>query len=517
MNVLERKTLELQTKINTAPLNPGCYIYKDPSGKILYIGKAKVIRNRVKSYFNNYSRIDPKIQIMIDLVGDIDFVIADSEIEAFILEANLIKKYKPKYNTMLIDDKYYSWVRIDRRKGERGTKPNHKTVELPTVTVVRKHDQDGAHYFGPYPQTMPVRRTIDNLRKVFPFCTAGSKYDRAAGKPVVVTTGNPKPCFHYHLGMCKGICADLETKEGYLNRIDYLKKFFSGQKQQLIDMVERDMKQAAKNKEFERAAILRNRLRDIKYVTRSIHADADMDLAEVVEKKQQEQKDALIDLVEYLNFPNLKIKQPFRIECYDISNIQGTNAVGAMTVMIDGKADPKLYRKFKIQMKNEPNDFAMMQEILFRRFRQYLMANQLVELPKELVTRGKNWKADESFGQKPDLIVIDGGKGQLSSAFQIMQKFGLNLPMVGLAKREEEVFAVSQQLIDPDLDEVINQSSLEFKKIHLPNNTQASFLLQRIRDEAHRFGITYHRKLRTKQAFEFKDPVKVKKRRVRPN
>lgn len=514
MNYLSRKPDTFQEKVNSAPLNPGCYIYKDATGKILYIGKAKVIRNRVKSYFNNFARLDPKIQIMIDLAIDIDFLIADSEVEAFILEANLIKRYKPKYNTRLVDDKHYVWVRIDRRKGERGTKPTHTTVELPTVTVVRKLVTDGAHYYGPYPQTMPVRRTIDNLRKVFPFCTAGQKYDRSAGSPILIATTNQKPCFHYHLGMCKGICAGLESKAEYFARVDYLKKFFGGQKQQLVNMIERQMQSAAHKKEFERAAVLRNRLRDIKYVTRSIRTNADLDLAAVVEQKEQEQKGALTDLIAYLNFPSLKTKQGFRIECYDISNIQGTNAVGAMTVMIDGKAEPKLYRKFRIQMKNEPNDFAMMQEILFRRFKQYLMAHKLDEVPKDLVARGKGWKADESFGQRPDLLVIDGGKGQLSSAFQIMQKFGLNIPMIGLAKREEEVFAVHAQLVDTDLDEVINQSSLEFKKIHLPNNTEASFLLQRIRNEAHRFGITYHRKLRTKQAFEFKDPVHIKRKRA---
>jgi excinuclease ABC subunit C len=533
MSYLEVKSPQLQEKVNGSPLNPGCYIYRDEAGNVLYIGKAKVIRKRVKSYFLNYQRLDPKIQIMLEQVVDVDFIIADSEIEAIILETNLIKKYKPKYNTLMVDDKNYVWIRIDRQKGskvpanQKGSKTLTTGVDFPTLTIVRKRLDDGAHYFGPYPKTMPVKRTIDNLRKLFPFCTDGKKYDRSNGLPIKISTDHAKPCFHYHIGYCKGACANLEAKEDYNKRINYIKDFFSGYKGRIEGEIETQMLEAAKEHQFEKAAILRDRLNDIKYVTKHIRMDADLDAEEVMKQKQAEQSAALADLVGYLNFANMQLHPDFRIECYDISNIQGTNAVGAMTVLIDGKAEPRLYRKFRIRMKNEPNDFAMMQEILFRRFYSYLTSHQKdqildleeadLEIDTKKYVRKATDKVDESFTQVPDLIVIDGGKGQLSSAFKVMRSLNLDLPMIGLAKREEEVFVVDQQRIDPDLinDAGVSLTELTFTKVHLPKNTEASYLLQRVRDEAHRFGITYHRKLRTKQAFEFTDPVKVKKRRAR--
>lgn len=516
------KNKQFQEKVLEAPLNPGCYLYKNDKGKILYIGKAKVLRKRVKSYFLNYKRIDPKYQIMLDQATTVDYVIADSEIEALILEANLIKKYKPKYNKMLVDDKNYIWIRIDRRKGSPIPQKVKESDELvpgstyPTINVIRSKIDDGAHYFGPYPDTRPVRRSIDNIRKIFPFCTNGKKYHRSKGNLIKVTKGN-KPCFHYHIGLCDGVCAGLESPTSYNKKIENVKKFFKGEKGKIEQKLNKEMQDAARNHNYEKAAKLRDKLKDIKYATKYIALDQDMDEVEIMAKKAQQKKDALEDLIAYLDFPNLVNKKRFRIECYDISNIQGTNATGAMTVFIDGKAEPSMYRKFKIRMKNEPNDFAMMQETLFRRFYSYLVHHQIASKlvlkdssgyeinPSKYFTVSAK-KFDESLNTVPDIIVIDGGKGQLSSAYKIMRSFNLNIPIIGLAKREEEVFVVEQQRIDEDFlsDSGLSMNEIEFKKIHLPRSSEASYILQRIRDEAHRFGITYHRKLRLKQTFETK-------------
>lgn len=509
--ILLTKPAAMRDTVMNAPLTPGCYIYRDSKSRILYIGKAKVLRKRVSSYFANYFRVDPKIQIMIDLAQSIEYLQTDSEIEALILETNLIKKYKPKYNTLMVDDKNYMWVRVDRSDGKN----------IPTLQMVRRRFDDKSYYFGPYPDTAPVRRTIERLRKILPFCTNGQKLNRGSGKLIAIKTGQKKPCFHYHLGYCKGICADLETRQEYLQRINQLRLFFLGKKNDIVVKLTSDMQQAAKNHNFEKAAILRDRINDLKYVATHIQIDQDFDEAALMLAKQKQKETALTELVAYLQYPNLTVTSDFRIECYDISNIQGTNAVGAMTVMVDGKVEPKLYRKFRIRMKNEPNDFAMLQEMLFRRFYHFLKFKERENEVKLLSSDGFDidpnrylGKAvpteDESLTRLPNLIVIDGGKGQLSSAFTVMRNFGLNIPMIGLAKREEEVFAVSQQRIDADLisDSGINQYELEFTKIHIPRRANALHLLQQIRDEAHRFGITYHRLLRTKQKFEFDKPAK---------
>ncbi len=529
--ILATKPEEFQEKIAGAPLLPGCYIYKDGRGSILYIGKAKVIRNRVKSYFSNYSRVEEKIRVMIDKAKKIDFLITDSEIEALILESVLIKKYKPKYNTMMVDDKSYAYVRFDKIKT---TKPG-QYVNMPTIEVVREKHKDKAEYYGPYPDTRAVKRLVRRLRKIYPFCTSTRQVSIPKDKSKPFISKNPKACFHYQIEQCNGACFGAASRAEYEDNINNIKKFFKAEKFGLQKEIEKKMKDAAKAHNFESAIRFRNMLFDIKYVGSNLHIDSDVDEVAVMKAKREKRERAQLELIERLQFPTAVMKnhKEFRIECYDISNIQGTNAVGSMVVFVNGRPRPELYRRFRIRMKNEPNDFAMLQEVLTRRFNQYLRSHMqeleqqdstepsndgiieytdnegfTIEIPKEYRSRLKSWKPDESFAQKPDLLIIDGGKGQLSSTYKILQSYQLDssIPIVGLAKREEEIFKIKAQFADTNSwDEVLESQQIhvpstekpdEFSRVKLPKRSEALYLVQRIRDEAHRFAITYHRKLR---------------------
>lgn len=504
MNILDSKP-KIKKKIADAPHTPGCYIYFNAEGDRIYVGKAKRIINRVKSYFINYPKLDIRIQSMIDNAVDIEFIEVDSEIEALILENNLIKKYHPKYNIMMRDDKSYIYVRFERIRKKSDPIPTANSVyqDFPRITVIREKNDDGAEYFGPFPDTYPVKRLLKALRRVFPYRIDKGIVYQISDNPLKIFSNNKKPDLYYHLGLSKGAEAGLEDKKSYQKRFNELRKYFRGEKIDIVNKLKKEIDKAVKELDFEQAADLRDRLNDIKYVSTNISLDSDIDDVLVMDLKTTERNTAIDNLIEALKFPSDKLKnhENFRVECYDISNIQGTNAVGSMVVMIDGVATPKLYRKFKIRMKNEPNDFAMMQEMLTRRFRQFIthkLVEENEEVPDELRKRAKNWKPDESFSQKPDLIIIDGGKGQLASAYRILYNYNLHneIPIVGLAKREEEIFKVSNQFFDEYTNQ-INDSDM-FKRILLSKRSPSLQSIQRIRDEAHRFAITYHRKLRSK-------------------
>jgi excinuclease ABC subunit C len=521
---LATKPEALQFKVKDAPLQPGCYMYKDTSNTIVYVGKAKVLRNRVRSYFSNYNRLEPKIQAMLDVAVDVEYLTTDSEVEALLLESNLIKKYKPKYNTLLIDDKSYVYVKFPRVSR---TEPGQE-IPIPTIEVVRQKDEDNsATYYGPYPDSRAVKRLIQRTRKIFPYCTSNTKVQIPAKQNELIISRH-KPCFYYQINLCSGGCAGLVTRGEYMRNIQQIERIFKGEKSLLEAELTTQMKAAAKDLDFEQAVHFRNMLRDIHYVGAHIYIDRDSDEVWVMKTKTDKRQQALAELIKYLDFPVDKLKnhQGFRIECYDISNIQGRYAVSSMVVCCDGEMEPKLYRRFRIKMKNEPNDFAMMQETLTRRFKQLLLGQKVIKemaasenfeieeigeyqdvegftkaLPKDLAQRAKNWKPDESFSQLPDLIIIDGGKGQLSAAYKILSSFGLadTIPIVGLAKREEDIFKVNAQfgsLVEEW--ETAKITDEHFTKIHLPRKSEALYLVQRIRDEAHRFAITYHRKVRAK-------------------
>ncbi|GAB4283511.1 MAG: hypothetical protein Kow0081_0110 [Candidatus Dojkabacteria bacterium] len=522
-NILQTKSKEFQEKIKNAPKLPGCYLYKNTKGKVLYVGKAKNLSNRVKSYFANFKNLELGKKIMIEEAVDIDYIIVDSEIEALILETNLIKKYRPKHNVLMKDDKNYIYVRFEKIRKANQPLPTRDSPyqDFPRITIVRKAEEDGAEYFGPFPNTFPVKRILRQLRKIFPYRTSKHLVYQISENPLQIFSEQKKPDLYYHIGLSNGADAGLEPKKAYLKNFKQVRRFFRGEKRKIIEDLTKQMNKAARKKDFETAAYFRDKIQDINYITTHSTITKDVDDVIVQQIKTQERNRAIDSLIEQLKFPSdiLKNKKNFRIECYDISNIQGTNAVGSMVVMIDGQIRPDLYRRFKIRMKNEPNDFAMLQEVLTRRLRQLALAKQYeyqlkenpeefhsyvkkllqnIELDKDLKQRAKNWKPDESFSMKPDLIIIDGGKGQLASTYKILYKFGLHndIPIIGLAKREEEIFKLKGQF-DDNFQE-INNSSM-FSKIKLPKRSESLYLVQRIRDEAHRFAITYHRNLRSKK------------------
>lgn len=508
MSILSTKPQQLQDKIKNAPKLPGCYLYKNKKGKIIYVGKAKNILNRVKSYFINYPKLDIRIQAMIENAEDIEFITVDSEVESIILETNLIKKYKPKYNILMRDDKNYSWVMFEKQmKGKN---------DYPRIRIVREKEDDKAEYFGPYPSRMPLKNILKRIRKVFPYASCNRRLVQVSADPLEVDTNNSVPCLYYHLGLCHAPCASLENKDDYMKNFNNIKKFFKGEKSNILRELEREMFVYSKTMDYEKASLVRDKIKDIKYVTAHIKVDNQVDDVVISELKTQQRENAVKELIEHLKFPKDKLffHEDFRIECYDISNIQGTSAVSAMTVMIDGEVRPDLYRRFRIRVKDTPDDFKMLQETLERRLK-YLVYekgddDQLIDKrtgrPVNKSASG-DWD-DESFSQKPDLIIIDGGKGQLTSSYLILQEYGLHkdIPMVGLAKREEEIFEWCPQLdVMSGEEPKENMTNLEeslqnkFRRIFLPRRSESLFLVQRIRDEVHRFGITYHRKLRSKK------------------
>lgn len=408
--------------ISHLPENSGVYIFKDPTGKPIYIGKAANIRKRVKDHFDQRNFFAKDTALM-GKTQNIETIIVDSEIEALILEANLIKKYKPAFNSQWKDDKDHLYIKITRDG-------------FPKVLSVRKKNLKGAKiYFGPFPSASKVRTTLKVLRKIFPYsnCRLGQK----------------RPCLHYHLGLCPGVCVGAVSLADYRKNIKKLIPFLQGKKDEVIRMLERDLQTQIKSMEFEKAHETQSKIEALRFITkpvRNLEFLSD-DLDKVREKELSELADVL----------TLKNK-PARIECYDISNISGKQATGSMVVFTNGLADHGEYRRFKIQYTAGPNDVGMISETLERRFK-------------------NDWP-------KPDLIVIDGGKGQLSAAAAVLEKFGLSIPVIALAKKMEDIYLPGENT-----------------PLRLSRKSSALKLVQRLRDEAHRFAITYHRKVRNREFF----------------
>lgn len=554
----------LKDKVKDIPHKPGIYKYLDKDGAVLYVGKAKDLRSRVAQYFG---KSDNRIQLpylMAEAV-DIEYTVVNSELESLFLENTLIKQYMPPYNIQLRDDKNYAFIKIDY------------STQIPQLTYARKIIADESvapgkntkkdRYFGPYSSTAKIRKTLDFIRKVFPYCA-----NKEIGK---------RPCFYYYLHRCPGICAGTITMKEYEQQMERIALFLSGKTLEIKKQLQNEMRGAAKWKHFETAARLRDQLQAIEllderqvmmfnqkvswdfvsvfvdpisacanvfkvregklidkenFVYDNILGVPEENRAELVQQTFLEmyysqatdlpkelytqhklsnesliktllasrtkqkiklniptrgQKLKLIKLgitnaEEYLRkwqrsqatnldaiqeiLENLKTllnlaKTPRRIEGYDISNIQGTNPVGSMVVIKDGQAAKSEYRKFKINVKQTPDDFEMMREMLTRRLARVKPKNKTDLWPI------------------PDLLVIDGGKGQLGIAVEVLKKAKLNIPVIGLAKRIEEIFLPGNP-----------------EPIVLPHDNPVLQLLQRLRDEAHRFGITFHRNLRSKQA-----------------
>ena len=556
----------LQGILNTAPLKPGCYLMKDADGKVIYVGKAVNLRNRLRSYFHSSAQEDRKTRKLVNHIVEIEWIVVGSELEALILEMNLIKKYRPHYNVRLVDDKSYPYIKV------------HWNDPFPKLTVTRQMVQDGSRYYGPYTSVWAVHQTLDVLRHIFPYLTC----DR------VITGKDERACLYYDIKLCCAPCIGNVDQPTYRQMIDDLGGFLEGHTEPIVSRLRVDMEKASEGLLFERAAMLRNQIQAIErvvekqkvvsseYIDSDVIAmartdgeaclqvffirngkligreyflmegaeetpDADV-IADFIKQfysqapnvpsqvllpqeieemniirewlktkrggkkvelripragPQQEliqmaaenasatlealeaqwhadthrQEQALSELKEALKLPEI----PNRIECYDISNTQGTAAVGSMVVFGQGVPKKNLYRRFNIRSVSGPDDFASMEEVLTRRFNRWKAAQELAEAPGE--------KPDPAFAILPDLLIVDGGKGQLGRAVKVLTQFELTgkFFVTGLAKQNVELFV-------PDRP----------TSIMLPRHSQALYLIQRVRDEAHRFAITAHRGRRDK-------------------
>lgn len=562
----------IQAQLSTLPDRTGCYLMKDESGKVIYIGKALSLRSRVRSYFHAGAQHHPRTEHMVQRVRDIEWIVVDSELEALILEMNLIKKHRPHYNIRLKDDKRYPYIKV------------HWADPFPKVTVTRQMVSDGSRYFGPYTSVWAVHKTLDVLRKIFPYLTC----DRE------ITGTDTRACLYYDIKLCTAPCIGKIDQANYRQMISDLCEFLNGRTEPIANRLTAEMQLASAKLQYEKAASLRDQLQAIEsiverqkvissdYVDSDVIAmaraereacvqvffirggkligreffmmentaeslDADVmaefikqyyeqaasvppevllpqeveeaqvirqwlsqrrgeggveikiprqgpkhDLIQMAAENAAEtlaalqtqwradahrQTEALSDLQEALGLP----RAPERIECYDISNTQGTAAVGSMVVFTRGVPNTKLYRRFNIKSVEGPDDFASMQEVLTRRFKRWAAAEQLAEQPGEVPGKAP----DAAFANLPDLLIVDGGRGQLARAVAVLEEFNLldRVPLISLAKQNEEVFRPGHA-----------------QGLLLPRNAPGLFLLQRIRDEAHRFAITAHRNRRGKSS-----------------
>ena len=545
---------------------PGVYLMKDAKGKVIYVGKAVALRNRVRSYFQSSRGMDPKTRELVAHIADFEVIRTDNEVEALILENELIKKYQPKYNVLLKDSKTYPYLKITNE-------------EWPRVISTRRIVDDGGRHFGPYTSAGSAYKTLNLLNRLFPY--------RKCEKKI---TGHDEVCLYYHMRQCTAPCISAVDRPTYMQAIEGAALFLSGRGDEVLEPLEEEMQQAADAWNFERAAELRDRIGAVKHVLErqkivspkgtnadviavakgaggdagvqvgflrngkilgseffpmqaaiddapgqilagfvgQFYADAAVvpptlliqhalpsgesdllsdwlrqrrggkvelvvprrgekrELVAMVAKSAEENLEqsrlkflsdemkttaALTELADALDLPRL----PRRIECFDISNLQGTNQVASMVVFEEGKPAKKEYRRFAIQSIDQANDFAAMAEVIRRRFRRAAEAS-----PDE--------EQDGKWTTLPDLVIVDGGKGQLNAALGSLEEVGMTgQPIVGLAKENEELFLPGQS-----------------EPVVLPRDAQALFLVQRVRDEAHRFAVTFHRQKRTKTSFHSK-------------
>ena len=548
---------QLAETLKLIPTLSGCYIYYNNENEVIYVGKAKNLKRRVYSYFHK-KHDSVKVAVLVSQIERMEYIITDSEVEALILESHLIKKYKPKYNILLKDDKKYPYFLITAE-------------DYPRITIVRKKNMnpEKGKYYGPYTDIRAMHSTLDFLKKIFPL------------KQCKTPKFSNRPCLYYHIGRCMAPCQNKISSEDYKALVSQVELFLAGRQSELLKKLKEEMEKYASNEQFEKAAKLRDSYLDLQKtlerqkvvfentklnqdIIATIHEDGILaitilliregrlidkkdftyfeenedttelfktffreyysnlmlefpdkivsnDLENIGEKELYQewlkilsgknikisygktQRGKELTELAHKNAKNLletaKIKKltsirndfnevgsylmeklklrtfPHRIECYDISHIQGTNTVASMVVFENGQSKKSEYRRFKVKTtEGKPDDFLSMKEVLSRRLA----------------------RMGEPKWAKPNLIIIDGGKGQLSSVMEIVEEIGMNdIDFVSLAKREEEVFLPHQS-----------------ESIRIPMDSNVMFLIQRIRDEAHRFAITYHRKLRSKSAIK---------------
>ena len=438
----------LQNKLKELPKGPGVYFHKNKSGKIIYIGKAARLNNRVRQYFQASRLRDPKTDALVAEITDVDWVEVETELDALFLEAELIRRYQPMYNILLRDDKSLSFIRID-------IKSNH-----PTVSIVRRPLDDGAEYFGPYYSAVSIKRALKYLRKVFPFDWR------------MPSVSQKRPSLDYHLGLSPGLEKGKTSLQQYRTNLRGLISYLKGGRKKIMKDIEVKMRRSASKHDFESAAKFRNQYRALESLHKQIiFSDKEfMDIS----------KDAgLYELTELLGLKTI----PRRIEGFDISHMSGVDTVASMVVFQNGIPDKASYRKFKMRIPGN-DDFAHMNEAISRR------------------VSDKNRKA---WGM-PGLFLIDGGKGQLSSALKALEASNINIPAVGLAKQEEQI-VISKNCGSIDLSRdyakklrATVEETDDFYLVNVPHESHLIKLLQRIRDESHRFAVSYHSTLKVKRS-----------------
>ena len=559
---------DFEYHIKNLPDKPGVYLMKNSLGEVIYVGKAKVLKNRVKSYFQKSKNHSEKVKVMVKNIAEFEYIVTDSEMEALILECNLIKKYSPKYNILLKDDKFYPFIKITVND------------DYPRVFVTRRFAKDGSKYFGPYTNGSAVYETLDLIYKIFPLRNC---------KLVIKENGEKvRPCLNYHIKKCLGPCGGHISKEEYGKMINDIIDILSGKETYITKMLKSDMEKAAEELEFEKAASLRDKILSINAIAekqkifKTMEGDEDFinieqdekdsciqvffsrdgkvigrehfifentaneSIGEIIEDfigsfyggtakipktiyvpqidnfdlmeeyltikrgakvwikvPQKGQKKEMLEMVknnaritlEKFKDKYLKDKEinrisllelqdlleleecPQRIEAYDISNIQGVDSVGTMIVFEEGRAKNSDYRRFKIKTVKGANDYDSMREILTRRFNHGLDEIKAIQQRDLKLSAGK-------FSTFPDLIMMDGGKGQVNVALEVLQSLNIDIPVCGLVKDDKHQ---TRGIIYNNNELIINKGS---------NLMQ---LIRRIQDEVHRFAITYHRSLRDKK------------------
>jgi len=428
---------QLATKIKQLPTQPGVYLYKDAKGKIIYVGKASILKRRVSSYFQKHHK-DVKTPILVENIADIDWIVTSSEIEALFLESELVKRHKPLYNIELRDDKNFLYIKITTDE------------DFPKVSYVRRPMDDKSTYYGPFISGGAVRSAMRYLRRIFPYITDAAWPKISALQHQIGVSPPP----------------DISSAD-YKANLRKLMMVLRGDSTKLIRETEQAMKRAAKASQFEEAA----KLRDQYLALKSLSQKSVFGKEETFDVTLDQ---ALNGLGERLGLAG----PPKRIEAYDISNFAGGDAVSSMVVFTNGLPNQREYRHFKMRTKG-PNDFAMMAETMRRRF---------------------SGKHDWTL---PDVILIDGGKGQLSSVDEVLKELGVKIPRFGLAKRYEEVIRLKDQVstsavVKPlEGDELLEEDN--FTTLRISHGSPTLQLLQRLRDEAHRFAVAYHTHLRDKR------------------
>ncbi len=440
-------TEKLEKKLKELPKEPGVYFHKNQSGEIVYVGKAASLRNRVRQYFQKSRARDAKTEALVAEIVDVDWMCVDSELEALFLEAEMVRRYMPRYNILLRDDKSMVYIRIDYNS------------DFPTVGTTRRPLDDGARYYGPYLSAGSVSQALKLLRKVFPFATKR-------------IPGQKRANLHYHLGLDPGLEEGKTKLEEYRANLRKLMMVIEGKRKSIEHELEKEMKTYAKKAEFEKAVKSRNQLFALQRLSRQvIFSDK-----EFLDISKDHALGELVDLLRLEAFPK-------RIEGYDISHQQGTDVVASMVVFTNGASNKSEYRKFKTQF-NHNDDFYNMHETIARR----LSARNT-----------KQWGL-------PSLVLVDGGKGQLDAAIRARDEHGLvRLPFIGLAKREEQIVVNKHKSsVDLNTEFVYKLGGFiaetdDYTLVNLPKNTNVIKLLQRIRDESHRFAVSYHTTLKSKR------------------